>query len=42
MDLSNMMGDLLKDQAIKAIAKKTGLDLNTSKDLAAKALPMIL
>ena len=42
MDLSGMMTDLLKDQAMKAIAKKTGLDLSTSKGLAAKALPMIL
>ena len=37
-----MMTDLLKDQAMKAISKKTGLDLDTSKGLAAKALPMLL
>ena len=42
MDLSNMMTDLLKDQAMKAISKKTGLDLDSSKNLAAKALPMLL
>lgn len=42
MDLSGMMSSLLKDQAMKAISKKTGLDLGTSKGLAAKALPMIL
>jgi len=42
MDLSNMMTDLLKDQAMKAISKKTGLDLDSSKSMAAKALPMLL
>lgn len=42
MDLSSMMTDLLKDQAMEAISKKTGLDLDTSKGLAAKALPMLL
>ena len=42
MDLSDMMTDLLKDQAIKAISKKTGLDENSAKSMAGKALPMIL
>jgi len=42
MDLQWIMGGLLKDQAMKAISEKTGLDLNTSKGLAAKALPMLL
>jgi hypothetical protein len=42
MDLSGMMTDLLKDQAIEAISKKTGLDLESSKSMASKALPMLL
>lgn len=42
MDLSSMMTDMLKDQAIKAISKKTGLDEKTASSMAAKALPMIL
>ena len=42
MDLSGIMTDLLKDQAIKAISEKTGLDLSNSKDLASKALPILL
>ena len=42
MDLGSMMTDLLKDQAIKAISKKTGLDMGSSKSMAAKALPMLL
>ena len=42
MDLSSMMTDLLKDQAIKAISEKTGLDMWSSKSMAAKALPMLL
>jgi len=42
MDLNSIMTDLLKDQAIKAISKKTGLDETNAKWLAAKALPMLL
>ena len=42
MDLSGIIWDLLKDQAMKVISEKTGLDLDTSKDLAKKALPMLL
>jgi len=42
MDINWMLGSLIKDQAIKAIAKKTGLDENSAKDMAAKALPMLL
>lgn len=37
-----MMTNMLKDQAIKAISKKTGLDEKTASTMAAKALPMIL
>gem|GEM_PF-5255005 len=42
MDLNSIMTDMLKDQAIKAISKKTGLDQKTASAMAAKALPMIL
>lgn len=42
MDLGWMMTNILKDQALQAISKKTGLDIDTSKWLAAKALPMLL
>jgi len=42
MDLNSMMTDMLKDQAVKAISKKTGLDEKTASSMAAKALPMIL
>ncbi len=42
MDLSSMMTDMLKDQAVKAISKKTGLDEKAASSMAAKALPMIL
>ncbi len=42
MDLNNMMTGLLKDQAIKVIAQKTGLDFDTSKKIASKALPTLL
>ncbi len=42
MDLSEIMWDILKDQAIKAISKKTWVDSSSTKDMAAKALPLIL
>ncbi|MDC0506146.1 DUF937 domain-containing protein [Candidatus Gracilibacteria bacterium] len=42
MDLSSMMTDMLKDQAIKAISKKTGMDAEAASAMAAKALPMLL
>jgi len=42
MDINGMLGSLIKDQAIKAIAKKTGLDEGSAKTMAAKAMPLIL
>jgi len=42
MDINGVLWDLIKDQAIKAIAKKTGLDESSAKSMASKALPLIL
>jgi hypothetical protein len=42
MDLWSLVSDLLKDQAIKAISKKTGLDEASAKSIAAKAMPALL
>jgi hypothetical protein len=42
MDINWMLGELLKDQAIKTISKKTGLDEDNAKSLAWKALPLLL
>jgi len=42
MDINWMLGELLKDQAIKTISKKTGLDETSAKSLAWKALPLLL
>jgi uncharacterized protein YidB (DUF937 family) len=36
------VAELLKDQAIKAISKKTGVDETSAKSVAAKALPVLL
>jgi hypothetical protein len=37
-----LVGDLLKDQAIKAISKKTGLDVSSAQSIATKAVPVLL
>ncbi len=42
MDINRMLWELLKDQAIKAISKKTGLDEGSAKSMASKALPLLL
>ncbi len=42
MDINGMLWELLKDQAIKAISKKTGLDESSAKTMASKALPLLL
>ena len=42
MDINGMLWELLKDQAIKAISKKTGLDEKSAKSVASKALPLLL
>ena len=42
MDINGMLWELLKDQAVKAISKKTGLDKSSAKSIASKALPLLL
>lgn len=42
MDLSSIMTTMLKDQAVKAISKKTGMDEQAASEMTAKALPMLL
>lgn len=42
MDLNSIVTDILKEQAVNAIAEKTGLDSNISKLMIAKALPILL
>jgi len=42
MDINWMLWELIKDQAIKAISKKTGLDIDSTKNIAAKAMPLLL
>jgi len=42
MDINWILGDLLKDQAIKIISEKTGLDKEKTKEIAWKALPLLL
>ncbi|PID87641.1 hypothetical protein CSB07_00465 [Candidatus Gracilibacteria bacterium] len=42
MDLSNIMSEMLKDKIIDKISEKSGTDINSSKKMVAKALPLIL
>ncbi len=42
MDLSNIMSEMLKDKIIDKISEKSWTDINSSKKMVAKALPLIL
>ncbi len=42
MEINDIIWSLIKDQALKAISKKTWLDDNSTKSIVEKALPILL